>query len=174
MTGPRILVTGGARSGKSRHAQALAEALCPQRVYLATAQAGDEEMAARIARHQAERGPGWRTVEEPLWPERHLSAHGEVVLLDCLTLWLSNWFLREERAEERRAAAERLVQAVRACPGPLVIVTNEVGLGIVPSTPLGRAFRDEAGFLAQAMARVCDRVILTVAGLPLIIKDEVR
>lgn len=174
MTGPRILVTGGARSGKSRQAQALAEALCPRRVYLATAQAWDDEMAERIARHQAERGPGWRTVEEPLWPERHLSMPGEVVLLDCLTLWLSNWFLREEQEQGRRAAAERLVQAVQDCPGPLVIVTNEVGLGIVPETPLGRAFRDEAGFLAQAMARVCDRVILTVAGIPITIKEQGR
>ena len=162
----KTLVTGGARSGKSRYAQELAESLGSERVYLATGQAFDQEMADRIARHQAERGPGWRTVEAPLQVAEHLG-EAPVVLLDCLTLWLSNLMHAErDLALERRA----LVEAVAAAENDLVLVTNEVGLGIVPMNPMARRFRDEAGWLAQDLAQVCDTVVLCVAGIPMKVK----
>lgn len=163
------LVTGGARSGKSRYAQDLAESLAPDRVYLATGQAWDDEMADRIRRHQSDRGPSWRTLEEPVDVVGHLSA-GPVVLLDCLTLWLSN--LLHVRGPEADLTADRqaLVRAVAAANNHLVLVTNEVGLGIVPMNALARRFRDEAGWLAQDLARVCDHVVLCVAGLPMAVK----
>lgn len=165
----RVLVTGGARSGKSRHAQALAEALAPERVYLATGQALDAEMADRIRRHRADRDGSWRTVEAPLEVVPHLGA-GPVVLLDCLTLWLSN--LLHVHGAEADLAPHRsaLVAAVEEAENHLVLVTNEVGLGIVPMNALARRFRDEAGWLAQELAGVCDRVDLCVAGIPMTVK----
>jgi len=162
VSGPKVLVTGGARSGKSGYAQALAESLSDRRTYVATAEARGPEMVARIRRHQAERGAGWTTVEEPIAVGPLLDRPG-VVLLDCLTLWLSN--VLEARGEgdlEDDVAA--LVAAVAAAPGPLVLVTNEVGAGIVPANALARRFRDEAGRLAQRIGGVCDRVVLVVAG----------
>ena len=164
----RILVTGGARSGKSRHAQALAEGLGAERIYLATGTASDAEMAHRIRRHQADRGPSWRTIEAATDVVPHLSA-GPVVLLDCLTLWVSNLLHhRGERSLDDDRAA--LVRAVEEAQNHIILVTNEVGLGIVPMHPLARRFRDEAGWLAQDLARVCDEVHLCVAGLPLKLK----
>lgn len=165
----RVLVTGGARSGKSRFAQELAESLAPERVYLATGQAFDDEMADRIRRHQADRGPSWRTVEAPVDLVPHLGA-APVVLLDCLTLWVSN--LLHHRGPEADLSADRaaLVQAVAAAENHVVLVTNEVGLGIVPMNALARRFRDEAGWLAQDLAAVCDRVHLCVAGIPMTVK----
>lgn len=165
----RVLVTGGARSGKSRYAQTLAESLHPERLYLATGQAWDAEMADRIRRHQGDRGPSWRTIEEPVDVVPHLAA-GPVVLLDCLTLWLSN--LMHVRGEGADLSADRaaLVAAVAAADNDLILVTNEVGLGIVPMNRLARRFRDEAGWLAQDLAAVCDRVVLCVAGIPMVVK----
>ena len=170
----KILVTGGVRSGKSRFAQERAEALASERVYLATGQAFDAEMADRIRRHQAERGPSWRTIEAPVDVEAHLSA-GPVVLLDCLTLWLNNLMYTQgiEGGSEDGALLPRfdqLAAAVAASPSHVVLVTNEVGWGIVPMNPLARRFRDNAGWLAQRMATVCDEVHLCVAGLPLRVK----
>lgn len=166
----KALITGGCRSGKSRHAQALAESLAAERVYLATAEPLDAEMAQRIARHRADRGPSWQTIEEPLQIARHLHQPGKVVLVDCLTLWVSN-LLHARGEASLEADFLALEQALRATDNPVVLVTNEVGLGIVPANALARRFRDEAGFLAQRIAACCDRVVLTVAGLPLVVKD---
>ncbi|MCB9765491.1 MAG: bifunctional adenosylcobinamide kinase/adenosylcobinamide-phosphate guanylyltransferase [Alphaproteobacteria bacterium] len=165
----KVLVTGGARSGKSRFAQARAEALGPQRRYLATAQALDAEMAARIRRHQQDRDATWTTVEEPLDIAPRVAGPG-VVLVDCLTLWVSNLLLARGEDAPLDDALDGLVRAVAEAPNPVVLVTNEVGLGIVPMNPLARRFRDEAGRLAQALASVCDEVVLCVAGLPMWVK----
>jgi len=162
----KALITGGARSGKSRHALALAESLHPHRVFLATAQPLDAEMAARIRAHQAERGPSWRTVEAPLELAPEL-ARDAAVVIDCLTLWVSN-LMHAGRDVPREGA--RLVEAVRAAGNPVVVVTNEVGLGIVPDSALARAFRDHLGTLAQRMAAACDHVALLCAGIPLVLK----
>ena len=162
------LVLGGARSGKSRHAEGLITALPPPWTYVATAEAGDEEMAARIKSHRERRGAQWRTIDAPRELAKALSACGDgPVLVDCLTLWLSNLMLAEANVEEEIAQLEETLAATK---GPLVLVTNEVGSGIVPSYPLGRRFRDMQGILNQRMAARAERVILMVAGLPLALK----
>ena len=162
---------GGARSGKSRYAEWMVENVASGGTYCATAEAGDAEMAERIAAHQARRGPLWRTVEEPLGlasviatqttPERPL-------LIDCLTLWLSNLLLAGKPIDEE---AELLCNALRLAAGPVVLVANEVGMGLVPETPLGRRFRDAAGRLNQKVAALADRVVFVAAGLPLVLKE---
>ncbi len=169
MTGdPRtILVLGGARSGKSRHAQALAEARSPARVFIATAEAADAEMQARIAQHRADRDASWRTVEAPVALPDAIRAHGaggDVVLVDCLTLWLSNLLLADADLD---AAAEELLAATRAATAPIIFVSNEVGFGIVPDNALARRFRDAAGRLNQRLAACCDATDLVVAGIAL-------
>ena len=162
------LVLGGARSGKSRHAESLIAALSPPWIYIATAQPGDDEMAARIRSHRERRGADWRTVEAPRDLASALAACGEApVLVDCLTLWLSNLMLADANIEEETA---RLEMALDAANGPVVLVANEVGSGIVPSYPLGRRFRDLQGVLNQRIAARAERVILMVAGLPLALK----
>ncbi|MEM1086456.1 MAG: bifunctional adenosylcobinamide kinase/adenosylcobinamide-phosphate guanylyltransferase [Pseudomonadota bacterium] len=163
-------ILGGARSGKSRRALSLAETLGERRVFVATAEAWDDEMADRIERHRSEREVGWSTVEAPLDLVNALSvvaSRGAVCLVDCLTLWLSN-LMHHERDVEAESA--RLVEAIRTMPVPIILVSNEVGLGLVPETPLGRAFRDAQGRLNQAVASVCDRVEFVAAGLPLVLK----
>lgn len=166
-------VLGGARSGKSSHAQGAAEALARERggrpIFIATAGAGDAEMAARIARHQADRGEAWRTVEAPLELARALTAlaPGEVAVVDCLTLWLSNAMAEPEGHGTR---AKGLLAAIAACRADLWLVSNEVGWGIVPDNALARAFRDAAGGLHQAIAAIADKVVLVVAGLPITLK----
>jgi adenosylcobinamide kinase / adenosylcobinamide-phosphate guanylyltransferase len=165
-----ILVLGGARSGKSRYGEnLLAER---EAVYIATAQAFDDEMAARIRHHRDRRGPGWTTVEEPLDLPGALALHmraGRPVLVDCLTLWLSNLMLAERDIDRE---TDRLLPLLAAPPAPVVLVSNEVGLGLVPDTPLGRTFRDRQGRLNQAVAALCRRVVFIAAGLPLILKDD--
>jgi adenosylcobinamide kinase / adenosylcobinamide-phosphate guanylyltransferase len=162
------LVLGGARSGKSRYAESLIVTLPSPWLYVATAQAGDEEMTSRISAHRAGRGPDWRTIEAP----RHLvaalqNAGTAPVLVDCLTLWLSNLMLADIDIEAETVHLERALAAVAA---PVVLVANEVGSGIVPDHPLGRKFRDLQGALNQLMAARADRVVLMVAGLPLVLK----
>ena len=166
------LVLGGARSGKSAFAEQLARDAAPERVYLATATAGDDEMRERIAHHQARRS-GWRTVEEPLDLVAALAREarpGRAVLVDCLTLWLSNLMHAERDVE---AETRALVACLRAADG-IVLVSNEVGLGLVPETPLGRRFRDAQGRLNQAIAAVVDDVVFIAAGLPLWLKSSSR
>jgi adenosylcobinamide kinase/adenosylcobinamide-phosphate guanylyltransferase len=167
------LVLGGARSGKSRYAEGLIEAAAAHGTYCATAEPGDAEMAARIAAHRARRGPFWCTVEMPL--ELPSAIAGEAaadrpLLVDCLTLWLSNLLLADKCVE---AETRSLCAALREAAGPVVLVANEVGLGLVPETPLGRRFRDEAGRLNQQVAAFADRVVFVAAGLPLVLKEPV-
>lgn len=164
------LVLGGARSGKSRYAEQLIEAVADSATYCATAAAGDTEMAARIAVHRARRRPLWRTIEEPLALAPTIAAEarcGCPLLVDCLTLWLSNVMLAGLHVDQEIGA---LVAALRFAAGPVVLVANEVGMGLVPETPLGRAFRDAAGRLNQEVAAVADRVVFVAAGLPLVLK----
>ncbi|MEL6244027.1 MAG: bifunctional adenosylcobinamide kinase/adenosylcobinamide-phosphate guanylyltransferase [Pseudomonadota bacterium] len=164
------LILGGARSGKSRRALALAESIGSTRVFIATAEAWDDEMEERIARHQDERGFGWSTREVPLDLAGELSrleAQTDVCVVDCLTLWLSNLMHHGHDVDRE---TEKLCEVVSAIRIPIILVSNEVGLGIVPETRLGRAFRDAQGRLNQALARVCDRVELIAAGLPLTLK----
>ncbi len=170
MTTSTLLVLGGARSGKSRHAQARAEAEAGALVYIATGQAFDAEMAERIERHQKDRGPRWRTVEAPLALAEAIAAEarpGQVALVDCLTLWASNLMLAEHDIEAETA---RLIDAIGAAQGPLILVSNEVGLGIVPDNALARRFRDMAGRINQAVAAAVDEAVFLAAGLPLKLK----
>ncbi|PIK73336.1 bifunctional adenosylcobinamide kinase/adenosylcobinamide-phosphate guanylyltransferase [Methylobacterium frigidaeris] len=166
------LVLGGARSGKSRYAEGLIEALPGPWLYVATAQAWDDEMRARIDAHRARRPPPWETVDAP----RDLPAMigrapaGRPVLVDCLTLWLTNAMLDDDA--DLAAEVEALVGSCRAAAGPLVLVSNEVGFGIVPENALARRFRDEAGRLHQCLAAIADRVVLVVAGLPMTLKGD--
>ena len=165
---PRLtLVLGGARSGKSRHAEELIAGAAPPWVYIATAEALDDEMRDRIAHHRARRDGRWRTADAPLDLAGTISGLDGPALIDCLTLWLSNVMLAERDVE---LESERLLAALAAAPGPLVAVSNEVGLGLVPETPLGRAFRDAQGRLNQRVAAAADRVIFMAAGLPLSLK----
>ncbi len=166
---PVILITGGARSGKSRHAEARARAFPGRPVYLATAEALDEEMAERIAKHRARRGSEWIEREEPLDLARALveTEGGGARLVDCLTLWLSN--LLHAGRDWRQAIAE-LAETLTQRQSPVVLVTNEVGLGIVPDNALARAYRDAAGLMNQTIAGVADDVEFIVAGLPMKLK----
>ena len=159
-------VLGGARSGKSRHAEALIERHPPPWRYLATAEAFDEEMRARIALHRDRRGAGWITEDAPLDLPTALAAAREPVLVDCLTLWLTNLMLGDH--DVGRATDALLVALERAAP--TVLVSNEVGLGIVPEHALARRFRDAAGVLHQRVAGVADGVVLMVAGIELRVK----
>jgi adenosylcobinamide kinase / adenosylcobinamide-phosphate guanylyltransferase len=166
------LVLGGARSGKSRHAEALIAAMPAPWLYVATAEARDEEMRARIAEHRQRRGPDWETVEAPFdlaeTVARAGRAHG-AVLIDCLTLWLTNIMLAERDIAAERA---KLRQALARADKPIVAVSNEVGLGIVPDNALARRFRDEQGRLNAEIAAIADRVTLMAAGLPLTLKGS--
>jgi adenosylcobinamide kinase / adenosylcobinamide-phosphate guanylyltransferase len=163
------LVLGGAASGKSAFAEGLVTATGQPRAYIATAEAWDSEMQRKIARHQESRGEGWRTLEAPREVAEALGGilPGEVVLLDCATLWLTNLMLSDADLAAREA---ELFEALDACPAPVVVVSNEIGLGIVPDTPLGRRFREAQGGLNQRLAAQADLVVLVAAGLPLVLK----
>lgn len=165
----RAVVLGGARSGKSAFAERLVEFIRKPKVYVATAQAFDEEMHDRIALHQTRRGNGWRTVEAPFDVSKALKnvASGEVVLLDCATLWLSNHMLADH---DLSLECDRLISAISTCAADVVVVSNEVGFGIVPDNKLARRFRDEQGRLNQQLAAVSDLAVLVVAGLPMVLK----
>lgn len=179
----RTLILGGARSGKSAHAEQLAAASGKDVIYVATAQAGDDEMVARIVHHRQQRNPAWTTLEEPLdlgaaiarW-----SAPQRLILIDCLTLWLSNLLFAGEQTfpevgeiippacfHEQR---ERLLQALEQAAGDVLLVSNEVGMGVIPQGAISRWFVDEAGRLNQAVAARCERALWVVAGLPQVLK----
>jgi adenosylcobinamide kinase / adenosylcobinamide-phosphate guanylyltransferase len=162
---PRLtFVLGGARSGKSRYAEGLVKDCAPPWLYIATAQAYDDEMSARIEEHRSRRDGGWRTVEAPLDLPAAIAAHGNkgAVLIDCLTLWLSNVMLA---GRDLAAEQQRLVAALRHADGPVV-----VGFGIVPDNALARQFRDAQGRLNMQVAAIADRAVLIAAGLPLTLK----
>ncbi len=162
------LVLGGARSGKSRHAQALAETCAAPWRFVATAQAFDAEMAERIAHHRADRSAAWATIEAPLaLPETIAAVEDGVLLVDCLTLWTSNLLLADADID---AATDALVAALTTSRARIVLVSNEVGWGIVPDNALARRFRDVAGRVNQRVAATADRVDLVVAGLPMSLK----
>jgi adenosylcobinamide kinase/adenosylcobinamide-phosphate guanylyltransferase len=166
------LILGGARSGKSSFAERLIEESGLARVYLATGQAGDEEMRERIANHRQRRGSEWRTIEEPLELAealRKADQPGQAILVDCLTLWLSNLL---HASRDIAAATSEVARATGDLAGPVVFVANEVGLGIVPDNALARRFRDEAGVLNQEIARVARTVYFVAAGLPLVLKQD--
>lgn len=177
MTAPLVstLVLGGARSGKSAFAEGLVTASGLTRIYCATAEAHDEEMAERIDRHRSDRdAEGWRTVEEPLDLPAVIGREagpGRALLVDCLTLWLSNVMLRDGDVAMQQAG---LLTALRGAGGPVVLVSNEIGLGLVPETPLGRRFRDAQGRLNQAVAATVPRVVFVAAGLPLVLKPSIE
>jgi adenosylcobinamide kinase / adenosylcobinamide-phosphate guanylyltransferase len=165
-----VLVLGGQRSGKSRFAEDLARASGLSRVYLATAEAGDDEMTDRIAAHRARRGKDWQTVEEPLdVPAALASVVGadRIVVLDCLTLWLAN-LMQADRDVEASVAA--LLSALASAVGGAILVSNEVGAGIMPTNALARRYADAQGILNQRVAACVDRVVLMAAGIPLQIK----
>lgn len=171
------LVLGGVRSGKSRYAQDLA-ALGKRVAMIATAEACDDDMRQRIARHREERPSNWTTVEEPLALGAALLECGsqfDTILVDCLTVWTANAMQHEasEGGESVLCAADRLVQALRSIPASVILVSNEVGSGIVPDNELGRNYRDLLGFVNQRVAAVADEVILLVAGCPLFVKQAV-
>jgi adenosylcobinamide kinase / adenosylcobinamide-phosphate guanylyltransferase len=166
------LVLGGARSGKSAFAEKLVGDSGLAKVYLATATAGDDEMKLRIARHRTQRGEGWTTVEEPLALVDALTreaTRGRAVLVDCLTLWLSNLMLAERDPD---VEARRLTRFLGVARYPVVLVSNEVGLGLVPETSLGRRFRDAQGRLNQTVAALVPNVVFIAAGLPLWLKNQ--
>lgn len=164
---PLSLVTGGARSGKSALAERLVRLGPAPHIYIATAEAWDDEMRDRIARHRLDRGAGWHTVEAPLGLAAALEAAKGSVLIDCATLWLSNHMLAGNDPEAETA---RLLATLARVPGPVVVVSNEVGWGIVPDNALARRFRDAQGRLNQRLAAQAGLAVAVIAGLPLVLK----
>ncbi|HKD83742.1 MAG TPA: bifunctional adenosylcobinamide kinase/adenosylcobinamide-phosphate guanylyltransferase [Terriglobales bacterium] len=167
-----VLVLGGVRSGKSRYAQELA-ARGKRVAFIATAEAGDDEMRQRIARHRDERPASWTTLEAPLALENALLEAGkncDTILVDCLTVWTAN-VMQSGSHEDVVTLADRLANTLRAVPASVILVSNEVGSGIVPDNELGRAYRDLLGAVNQRVAAAADEVVLLVAGCPLIIKQ---
>jgi adenosylcobinamide kinase/adenosylcobinamide-phosphate guanylyltransferase len=169
-----VFVIGGCRSGKSSQALKLAEQFHGnQKIFIATCQPHDEEMKKRVARHQQARDPGWQTVEAPvLLPQTIIAnSHQEnVILVDCLTLWVSNLMLADKDMDEISEHTQRLTQSIQKARCPVILVSNEVGTGIVPENRLARQFRDIAGFTNQSVAACADQVIWMVAGIPVGVK----
>lgn len=165
------LIVGGARSGKSGFAERLVTGSGRPRLYLATAQSFDAEMDEKIALHKTQRGPDWTTIEAPFDAARVLGEcrPEQAVLLDCATLWLSNHLLAEH---DLAIEAAKLFAALAACPAPVVIVSNEVGAGIVPDNALSRQFRNAQGLLNQRLAAQSNLVVTIIAGLPLVLKGQ--
>lgn len=182
-----VLVTGGARSGKSTFAERYAAHLGKRGIYIATSPVFDEELKQRVKLHQARRESSpfrWETVEEPFQLAEKLTELGArpdvkdgrtVLLIDCLILWLSNWLVREEEhpsVEQLLVQIAALQEVIRTFPGTLLLVTNEVGYGVVPDNPLGRVFRDVAGIMNQRIAQECEQVFLVTAGIPVEMKRQ--
>jgi adenosylcobinamide kinase/adenosylcobinamide-phosphate guanylyltransferase len=166
-----LLVLGGARSGKSRYAESLGKG---QKFYLATAEASDEEMVQRIANHRQQRGQGWETFEVPLdlvTALQTIDGKGRFILIDCLTIWLSNLMIVKFDVVRE---TEMLCEALKKMRAQVVLVSNEVGLGIVPANAVARSFRDAQGFLNQRVAETADEVVFMAAGLPLTLKKTAR
>ena len=166
------LILGGARSGKSRYAEQLAQDTGREVIYIATAQAYDDEMRTRIQRHQHDRPDHWLTVEEPLQLAATILAQQSserCLLIDCLTLWVTNQLLDEADLQAER---EALCAALANARGEIILVSNETGMGVVPMGELSRRFSDEAGWLNQSVAALADQVVLMVAGIPLPVKDS--
>jgi adenosylcobinamide kinase/adenosylcobinamide-phosphate guanylyltransferase len=168
------LILGGARSGKSRYGLGLAARLPSPRLFVATCEPRDPEMEARINAHQRERGSDWVTIETPLQLVETLTGAQDgygVILVDCLTMWVSNLLLQTGAARgSLQTAGERLMETLAKTATPTILISNEVGWGIVPDNPLAREFRDQAGWLHQRLAQVADLVVLVVAGVPLLLK----
>jgi len=172
-----ILVIGGCRSGKSSFALDYANRHFRQKVFLATGQALDDEMKRRISRHREARGPDWKTIEEPKKLTEALESlrfQTEVILIDCLTLWVSNLLMHGEGEEQILSRVEALIELIQKVPQSIIVVSNEVGGGIVPENKIARIFRDIVGLVNQRVAACSDTVVLTVAGLPHVIKGELR
>jgi adenosylcobinamide kinase/adenosylcobinamide-phosphate guanylyltransferase len=166
-----LFILGGARSGKSRYAESLAKG---QKFYVATAEASDEEMVQRIAAHRLQRGSEWETFEVPLdlaGALQVIDGKGRFILIDCLTIWLSNLMIVKLDVQRE---TEMLCDVLKSAKAQVVLVSNEVGLGIVPANAVARAFRDEQGFLNQRIAEVADEVVFIAAGLPFTLKKVTR
>jgi len=170
-----ILVTGGCRSGKSRFALEYANHHFSKKIYLATCEVLDGEMAKRVEMHKMMRGPEWQTIEEPLEIVNRIRSYREedgVILLDCITLWLSNLLLRWDDDQKVMGEVERLVEGIKECKFSLIMVSNEVGMGIVPADPLSRRFRDLSGMANQRIGEISDRVVFMVSGIPIFLKGK--
>ena len=170
-----VLILGGVRSGKSRYAQQLASDVGNRVLFLATAEAGDDEMKRRIARHKSSRPESWRTIEEQMdiaGVLRKNAARADAVIIDCVTVWLSNLMMHNEKLSEKEMTAviDRLIDTYAQGEATYIIVSGEVGMGIVPEHPLGRIFRDYLGLANQRLAAKADRVVLMVAGIALDVK----
>jgi adenosylcobinamide kinase/adenosylcobinamide-phosphate guanylyltransferase len=168
-----VLIVGGCRSGKSVHALRLAEQFAGRKIFMATCVPQDEEMEQRVFHHQKQRNPNWITLEVSLsLPQaiRENSSPDHVILVDCLTLWINNLIMENDDPETIDMSVEQLVRSLEKAQGPVILVSNEVGTGIVPENRLARLFRDVAGFANQKIAACADRVIWMVAGIPVEIK----
>ena len=170
-----VLILGGVRSGKSRYAQQLAGDIGKRVLFLATAEAGDDEMKHRIAKHKSSRPESWRTIEEQMdiaGALRKNAARADAVIIDCITVWLSNLLMHNEKLSEKEMTAgiDRLIDTYEQGEASYIIVSGEVGMGIVPEHPLGRIFRDYLGLANQHLAAKADRVVLMVAGMPVDVK----
>jgi adenosylcobinamide kinase/adenosylcobinamide-phosphate guanylyltransferase len=169
------LVIGGARSGKSSYALAQAEASGSNLIFIATARASDEEMADRIRRHQQERGDNWTLIEEPFHLAARITEFGkpDQVLIDCLTLWTSNW-LCTDNPDGWKQEKQSFLAGIQRSRADIMMVTNEVGMGIVPMGQLSRQFIDQSGWLHQAIAAIADQVILVTVGIPRQLKEPLN
>ena len=166
-----ILITGGQRSGKSTKAEELALSLSHHPVYLATAHVWDDEFRERVKKHQERRGPEWTNIEEEIYLSRH-DLTGRVVVIDCVTLWLTNWITPPQAIDNILTAAKKEFDAFTAHDATYIFVTNEIGLGGVSTNALQRKFTDLQGWMNQYIAQKADEVILMVSGIPVIIKNE--
>ena len=170
-----IFITGGCRSGKSRYALHYANQHFSKKLFLATSEALDEEMAQRIENHKKVRGPEWQTIEEPVEIVSKINeygADGKVILIDCLTLWLYNLLMRWDNDLRIMEETEKLIDSLKKSPTSSILVSNEVGMGIVPADPLSRRYRDLLGTMNQRIAEALDTVIFMVSGIPLFLKGK--